>query len=205
MRIAEKTLELNFCAQANAALSKRLIWFGLTQRQEARAGFDACTKHRGRLLIFQFKASNFTVRSKARRFYASHDQMVQLQKRWAAYRSVFYVFPLIGTTLELTKHPDLLSESWLLDVARLPNPMPPPTKNDGSLRKARVHYVDVLPSRALIHSDSTDVELVSSREFFKAGLPRADGVASLFNNDFERFWGQRHLFRKAAVGLVVLE
>ena len=43
MRIAEKTIELNFCAQLTARC-RGLLWFGLTQKQEAAAGFDACTR-----------------------------------------------------------------------------------------------------------------------------------------------------------------
>ena len=54
MRISEKTIELNFCAQATFLCGLGLKWFGLTQRQEAKAGFDACGKLGGRLLILQF-------------------------------------------------------------------------------------------------------------------------------------------------------
>ena len=37
MRLPEKTLELNFCAQFSEAFAGEVIWFGLSQRQEARA------------------------------------------------------------------------------------------------------------------------------------------------------------------------
>lgn len=59
MRLSEKTLELNICAQATKYVGAQtnLLWFGLTQKQEACAGFDACTRLGGRLLVFQFKAS----------------------------------------------------------------------------------------------------------------------------------------------------
>jgi hypothetical protein len=87
-RLAEKSIELNFCAQLNARVGRRLLWFGLTQKQEARMGFDACTRLRGRLLIFQFKASNFSVKG-GRRFYAHHEQMENLRNRVRGYmRSV---------------------------------------------------------------------------------------------------------------------
>jgi hypothetical protein len=205
MRIAEKTVELNFCAQANAACRRRLIWFGLTQRQEAQAGFDACTKHNGRLLIFQFKASNFSVGPTTRRFYASHDQMVALQKRCSPYwRSVFYVFPLIGTTFELTTQPNLLSVSWLLDVAALPNPIPRPTKRGGGLRRSGIHYVDVTPGGATIHSNPFAVGLMSAQTLFAEGLPGADGVSAAFGRDFGAFWEKRQLFQRAAIGVAVL-
>ena len=67
MRLSEKTLELTLCSQIATHLSRRMIWFGLTQDQEARAGFDACTRLNGRILILQFKASNKFVRG-ARQF-----------------------------------------------------------------------------------------------------------------------------------------
>ena len=98
MRVAEKTIELNFCAQANRVTRRRLIWFGLTQRQDAKFGFDACTKLGGRLLILQFKASNYVLRSKDRRFYAPHIQMMRLPCLESAQRSIFYVLPMVGTT-----------------------------------------------------------------------------------------------------------
>jgi len=67
MRLAEQTIELNFCAQAQELLGQRTFWFGLTQRQEARAGFDVASRIGGRLLILQFKASNEVLRSGARK------------------------------------------------------------------------------------------------------------------------------------------
>jgi hypothetical protein len=62
MRLAEKTLELTLCHQIGATLfpwppwpprgGPQRIWFGLTQKQEAEAGFDAATRlHGGRLLL----------------------------------------------------------------------------------------------------------------------------------------------------------
>ena len=41
MRLSEKTFELNFCSQfAQLWGHYNIKWFGLTQRQEAKAGFD---------------------------------------------------------------------------------------------------------------------------------------------------------------------
>src|ERR1700686_3423585 len=68
MKLAEKTLELTLCHQLGATLFPwpawpaphgvpQPIWFGLTQKQEAAAGFDAVTRlHGDRLLLLQFKA-----------------------------------------------------------------------------------------------------------------------------------------------------
>lgn len=47
MRLSEKTIEFNFCAQATQmfmAQGRVPIWFGLTQKQEAQSGFDAARK-----------------------------------------------------------------------------------------------------------------------------------------------------------------
>src|SRR5438552_17474629 len=116
MRLAEKTLELNFCSQFSGVFPGEVIWFGLTQRQEARAGFDAATRLGGRLLIFQFKASS-RIFGHARRFIAPHQQMVRLQAICMAGRAIYYVCPLIGTTQEFSEaEGDALSASWLLDV-----------------------------------------------------------------------------------------
>ena len=73
MRVSEKTIELNFCAQFAARYGEPVLWFGLTQKQEARLGFDAWTRMGGRLLVFQFKASNDTLSSGRRRSAGSHS------------------------------------------------------------------------------------------------------------------------------------
>ena len=122
MKLSEKTLELNICAQVSQFMSRKqkLLWFGLTQRQEARAGFDACAKIGGRLIIFQFKASHRLLKSKKRVFLVPHSQLVALFKIAKAHRrSVYYAFPLIGNTQELKVNSDLLSQTWLVDVSAL--------------------------------------------------------------------------------------
>jgi hypothetical protein len=68
MRISEKTVELNFCSQFTRLFNGGIIWFGLTQRQEAQAGFDACTKVGG--LLFSFSSKHQT-RMCARLFLSS--------------------------------------------------------------------------------------------------------------------------------------
>ena len=205
MRIAEKTIELNFCAQANSVSRKKLIWFGLTQRQEAKLGFDACTKLNGRLFVLQFKASNHILKSGARRFSAAHAQMVRLQNICKASRSVFYVFPLVGTTLELAMNPGLLSVSWLLDASALPNPMPQPTTTAGILRRSKIHYVDVVPGRATIHSEPREVQLLRASSLVSEGFTDFDGVTGWVENSFEQFWEFRNLFTRNAVGVVVMD
>jgi hypothetical protein len=120
MRLSEKTIELNFCAQVTASAPTPILWFGLTQKQEAAAGFDAASRMGGRLLLFQFKASDNVLKSTDRRFHLSHHQLAALQQRATKRpRSVFYAFPFIGNTVELSKTPSLLAKVGLLDVSTL--------------------------------------------------------------------------------------
>lgn len=193
MRISEKSIELNFCSQFASAVSTRIIWFGLTQKQEARAGFDACTKLRGRLILFQFKASSYVLQTGARRFTAKHDQMNNLIARCGSTRSVFYVFPLIGTTHELKANSNLVTQSRLLDVTRIPS-LGVPLTNKGTPRKNRCHYIDVFPTnRAVIHSDPVEVPLIPTITIAESFSER---IGMDFRGDFDRFLEFTRLFTR---------
>jgi hypothetical protein len=189
MRLSEKTIELNICAQINQNLQRQVLWFGLTQAQEAISGFDAATRLNGRLILFQFKASNITmVRTGARRFFLEHHQLQALINRVRGYRrSVFYVFPLIGDTHELQRMGgDFYNNTWLLDVANLPNPFPPPTANTIPVRPRAngYHYADVLPPIVTIHSDPVKSKIESLKNVVESNFAGADGLNSLlFNNE----------------------
>lgn len=205
VRLSEKTLELNICAQVARAVPHPpvLIWFGLTQKQEARAGFDACTRLNGRLLIFQFKASNRVQRSGERLFQMPHQQFVQLRARvGAATRSIFYAFPLVGTTLELTANPDLLSQTWLMDVATVPA-LPVPTTDRGRHRRNGCHNVYVVPGHATIHSDPVEQGLFPIKELCAHVFEGADGVKGQFEQNADKFLEFCRLFGRGAYGLVV--
>jgi hypothetical protein len=184
MRLAEKTIELNFCTQFQSLFSKRIIWFGLTQKQEAKAGFDACAKMGGRLLLFQFKAS-CEDRNGSRRFHAQHHQMLALRQRAGHFmRSVFYVLPMIGTTQELqAARGDLISNTYFLDVARMRG-IPAPTTKAGKLRKSGYHYIDVQHGQtknpyAIIRSEPQKELLLRAAEFAVKNTPGADGFSTL--------------------------
>lgn len=205
MRLREKTLELNFCAQFERLAKSPTLWFGLTQKQEARAGFDACTRLGGKLFIFQFKASAYILRGGARRFVAEHDQMQNLIDRCRAYdRSVFYVFPMTGTTSELTNNPDLMTNTWLLDVSLLPATIPPPSTKKGTARKNRIHYVDVIPPTARIHSEPFDVKLLSTSVFGGELLRTADGLNPILGDNFDRFYEFTRYLLRTSKGAVIL-
>lgn len=205
MRISEKTVELNLCAQITKHFKGRIIWFGLTQAQEARSGFDAATKLGGLLILFQFKASNKTMkRTGARRFYLEHSQLEKLIGQVNGYRrSVFYVFPMIGNTLELShSHGDFFNCTWLLDLCSLPDPFPPPTTNTTPMRfrKNQLHYADILPPNAIIHSDPFKVGLINLKKFVNNKFEGSDGLIKLLLNPneekFEIFLDKIEPFRK---------
>ena len=202
MRLSEKTIELNFCSQLTRSSGPLVLWFGLTQRQEAQAGFDTCTRVRGRLLIFQFKASNYTLSSGKRRFYLQHNQLTRLKARINGYmRSVFYVFPSVGTTLELSKNANVPAQCWLLDVARLPTVRPPTTRR-GSLRRNGIHYADVAPGVVTIHSEPIDVELFPASQYATEGFRGSDGFNRAFRS-FEDFWVFCHYIHRTSAAAVI--
>lgn len=167
MRVPEKTIELNFCAELTSLWAQQghgVLWFGPTQKQEARLGFDTATRLGGKVLLFQFKASRRVLRTGERRFHAPHQQMLDLQHLCQNQsRSVFYVFPTFGTTAELLKSPSVLRNTLLMDVSSLPTIIPPPTKRDGTMRASGDHLVDVDQSARLatIHSDPFTVPLTT--------------------------------------------
>lgn len=204
MRLAEKTIELNFCRQFRMGSAKSIFWFGLTQSQEAEAGFDACTRVNGKLLLFQFKAS-CEDRSGSRRFHAPHEQMDALVKQVGSYgRSVFYAFPMVGTTLELKSfRGDILGTTYLLDVRQLKG-IPPPTTDAGTVRKSGWHYVDIRhgqsnPAFGVIHSERIQRELIRASDFAASEASRSDGFRTQYNP------GLLQLFTGHAAGAVIYD
>lgn len=161
MRLSEKTIELTLCARMSAGLQYP-VWFGLTQAQEYRAGFDAAFRLRGRLFLFQFKASNTNVGG-SRRFTLPHRQLCNLQRLARGNRSVFYVLPMTGDTHTLHSRPDILADTWILDVSTLPT-IPPPTKRDGTPRISGRHYLDVNPPYCVLRSDPIEVDIFPASE-----------------------------------------
>lgn len=167
MRLSEKTIEINFCAQLSHTVHGPVWWFGLTQAQEATAGWDVAGQVAGRWLRFQLKASNRLLSTGARRFQAKHAQLDDLRDRAPVPGRVFYALPMIGTTAELTAVKfNLLASMRLVDVNDL-HGVGPPTKASGALRKSESHYVDLHPSGAYVvfHSEPVIAPTVDTREF----------------------------------------
>lgn len=199
MRIPEKTIELNFCRGFLNNSGHDIIWFGLTQKQEAKAGFDACARLGSKLILFQIKASNKVLKKNgARRFLAEHNQMQTLRNQVKNNRLIYYVLPIVGNTLEPCSGLCFSSCSLYLDVAMLPTVIPPPNakgKIPIKLRKNNCHYIDSHPDRmkAVIHSEPFEIKLLSAddlerklAEYFqpqKKTLKDDDTV-----HDFDEFW-----------------
>lgn len=194
MRVPEKTIELNFCAELTALWAKKrqgVLWFGPTQKQEARLGFDAATRLGGSVFLFQFKASCHLLRSGERRFHAPHQQMCRLQTFCqGSSRAVFYVFPTFGTSAELLRAPSVLHNSLLLDVKDLPSPIPRPTKRSGGLRVTGNHLVDVDQGklRATIHSDPFMVPLVTPFALLDQETTGMEGMPAWILNEYQKIF-----------------
>lgn len=202
MRLAEKTIELTFCAQLAVHWGMPVFWFGLTQKQEARAGFDAAVRTGGRLYIFQFKASAKIVAG-GRRFQAPHSQMSNLIQHCRSSRSVFYVLPDLGTTLDIASDIDLLDRTWLLDADDLRDVAPPVTPWN-TPRKNGAHYFDLVAPLVHIHDP-----LYEKKVFAASALPRLEersGLASELLNEigFNEFWSTRARFTGTVAALVVV-
>lgn len=201
-RLSEKSLELTICAQMGHYAGRLMFWFGLTQSEEARWGYDARTRIGGRLCVFQFKASNYVTRTGDRKFKAPHDQMVQLRRLCGNRRGwVFYVLPLIGNTDEIVGMPDIIAQSWLLDVADIPDPVPDPLTRTGTIRASGEHYIYARPGFARIHSEPFDVPLYSAAKILadkqQTGLPDTE----------KGFWQhltlKQEVFPKRTYGVII--
>jgi hypothetical protein len=203
MRLSEKTVELNICAQISQNIRQRIVWFGLTQIQEAKAGFDAAFNLNGRVLLFQFKASNYFLKNGQKRFLLEHQQLQNLINRVNGYRrSIFYLFPLIGNTLELhLNRGDFYNSSWVLDVSTLPNPFPPPITNTypQRFRKNGNHYADFNPPTITIHSDPINTELIKLSDLVENRFAGSDGINNLlfeYKGNYEKALEILFPFRK---------
>ncbi len=204
MRLSEKTFELNFCSQFAQLLGQYDVkWFGLTQRQEAKAGFDACTRTNGNLFLFQFKVSN-RILNGVRRFKAPHRQLQNLRQKCRAFgRRVFYVLPMIGTTLDFFQHPNILTKTWFLDVSRIPWLFSP---SRGNLKP--YHYIDVpirtIPPIAIIHSKPIKISLLNTEGFIKEVIEEfAESKNLYFGKDYKEFEKMRRLFKRNSIGGII--
>jgi hypothetical protein len=139
-----------------------------------------------------------------RRFTAKHKQLTDLQRQCKrGVRGVFYVFPLVGTTLELSANSDLLSQTYLLDVSLIP-PLAAPTTKAGTPRKSGIHYAYVAPTKVIFCSEPVKIPLQPASQL----VPRWFGDAGLVSEglDFETFedlWAFRQYLEPRAAAMVL--
>lgn len=203
MKVSEKTLELTLCCQLGLFLNHwfeppfvhgpQPIWFGLTQQQEARAGFDAATRLGiGRILLLQFKAGH-RLGNGGIRFHASHQQMQALHGRiHNQRRRLFYVLPEVTRTNELNHHGDwVLASTWFLDVADIPALAAPARINQH-------HHLTLHPDTGIVTITSDPVEV---QAMTGTSLVTRYGRSPLGGSyeSFEELWSYAEFLGRGAV------
>lgn len=204
MRVSEKTLELTLCSQLSWLHTRwprpfffhgpdQPLLFGLTQKQEAQAGFDAATRlGSGRILILQFKARKRLKRGGIR-FVAPHSQLVALQARVKTQkRLIYYVLPEVTQTHELNSgSPWVLATTWLLDVSDIPSLGVPS-------RKSQNHNLTLDPKSGIVEiaSDPVEVQATNAAEIVERFSWSSLGGKY---DGFDHLWKYAKLLGKGAV------
>lgn len=213
-KLSEKTIELTACAQFGQFLErvdpgKRIVWFGLTQKEERRYGFDASTQIGGLALILQFKVSRTVLQSGPyaghRKFWCQHQQMRELRRRFGNISNqCFYFLPDLGTFDELnSERGDVLGNSFLLDVADLPRRIPQCRRVNGY----HYAYVDAVGLTATVASDPFTVKLIRADRLLKKALDELQSTAALVKKakllEREQSGFADVFFRNAALAVIV--
>jgi hypothetical protein len=129
LKVSEKSLELNVGAELLALVrnswgAPKAYLRGLTQREEKQEGVDFFVQldPATRVFAFQFKAPKGSADAAPYRYTLrrlQHQLLFNLAKFSPG--SVFYVFPYYVTAAKLHQDvPDLVKDTWLLDIAQMP-------------------------------------------------------------------------------------
>ena len=167
-KLSEKTIELSACTQIGQRLPPPVVWFGLTQVQEHKFGFDAAMDLGGNAFILQYKASDYVLKNGkykgCRRFYCQHKQLQNLTTILkGSPNSCFYFLPGLGSESELRKEKgDILKSAWLFDVASITKPIMSPG------RAKDYHYFDLDVSKPMltIHSEIHEPPIFPATSLF---------------------------------------
>lgn len=164
LRVSEKTLELNICAEVLTEIRSyqgcdKAFWIGMKQQQEARNGLDELISHlpAGLHLALQFKAPRSEPRDHIPYRFTINDKQNTNLLRLANRRpeAVLYVFPHYNTFTRMRSNsPHLLTDTYVLkvdDLRWLPL----------STNKLGTHYVETDPPLAVIRSEPTNAKLLS--------------------------------------------
>jgi hypothetical protein len=172
------------------------LWFGLTQAQEAKAGFDAATKlNGGRILLLQFKAGRELARGGVR-YHAQHHQLAALQKHVRGrHRLVYYVLPEATHTRDLHRPRWLVESTWFLDVANIPTLSSPS-------RKSKAHHITLARSTGsvVIASDPVHAQAATWQHLVQHTQDLTPGA---YYDGFGTFWKYAKLLSRSAVGFAL--
>ncbi len=171
LRISEKTLELNICAEVLQYIRhvpgcSQSFWIGMKQDQEARLGLDELIHNvpAGMHLALQFKAPNSEPQNQVPYRFTINDRQNRNLMRLASIRpdAAYYVFPHYNSFTKMrTDSPALLQDTWLLKVYDLRN-LPVSTNRQGT------HSVRTTPPSALVRSDPVTVNISKHPWLWKA-------------------------------------
>jgi hypothetical protein len=167
LRVSEKTLELNICAEVLHAIRQipgcsRAFWIGMKQNQEARLGIDELIQNvpTGMHLTLQFKAPRSEPRDKVPYMFTINDRQNNNLLRLAGYRphAVYYIFPHYNSFTKMrVDSPNLLRDAWLLKVNDLKG-LPTSTNKQGT------HVVRTNPPIAILRSEPIETRISSAVE-----------------------------------------
>ena len=207
--VSEKSLELNLCAEMLQYMRawrgcERALWFGLTQRQERKAGIDEFIRNvgPGYSLMLQFKAPwpsykwdylyKFSINE------SQHKALEDLAGRYP--EAVYYVFPLYSKWCKAFRHaPVLAQDTWIVPVSCMPLTLLTSQSSPASGR----HRVDLerVNSRILVRVDSKIIacEAINAREYFSERAGRLSlsnrplGIPSELLREWVYTWDRENL------------
>ena len=149
MALSEKTLEINICAQLaehiRAKYGLRVFWYGLTQAEEAKLGYDTSFKVGALQTVFQFKApkslltrtsyvrsSGVSMKAGGYVYDVPHAQMQTLLGHVTANPQIvgFYCFP---TVFNVPPSNFMLDKTLLVGLSGLIS-LPPSSRSNGDHR-----------------------------------------------------------------------
>lgn len=183
LRVSEKTLELNICAEVLYVIRQipgchGAFWIGMKQQQEARLGIDELIRNipAGMHLALQFKAPRSEPRDQIPYRFTINDKQNNNLLRLASSRpeAVYYIFPHYNTFTKMhSDSPTLLRDTWLLRVDDLRG-------LSNSANKLGTHMVETNPPIALVHSDLMELKIVNAYEMieniFREGPTALEGI-----------------------------
>lgn len=193
LRVSEKTLELNICAEILTEIRSyqgcdKAFWIGMKQQQEARNGLDELISNlpAGLHLAVQFKAPRSEPRDQIPYRFTINDRQNANLLRLANKRpeAVFYVFPHYNTFTSMRSNsPHLLTNTYALKVDDL-RLLPPSTNKLGT------HYVETDPPLAIIRSEPAHTKLLAVYSLLKDifGVEWGELKSILISHELVKEW-----------------